>query len=159
VDFLGTHMISLVLFFRKSGVTPPFLTARRPLSFPRFPPGPSVASPASRLARERAPRLPLSAIADTAGPRVGRLLLLHADVEFLFLVHHRPNPRLNLLLSFLGTAYGLYKPTRALLRIHLALLKLPWCSRNWSPRAATLAAASPSHATPLVRLRLRFCPK
>jgi hypothetical protein len=75
--------------------------------------------------------------------------------DFLSL-YHRSKSVSKFLLSFLGTAFGLYKPSRAPLRIHLILLKLLWSPRDRSPRAGALAAASPSRATSLSHPRLRF---
>jgi hypothetical protein len=121
--------------------------------------GPSPASAAGPARASTTPYLfPLSVI-DAAGPRVRVSFFLPTPAGFLSLVHHQPNPHLNLFLSFLGTAFGLYKSHAELNRNHLILLKLLWSLRVRSPRAGALAAASPSHATTLLRPRLRSCPR
>jgi hypothetical protein len=144
------------------------LLARGPLALlargPSFlPPRHAWAEPSKPLAQQArtsaAPSLfPLS-VADGAGPRVRVSFFLPTPAGFLSLIHHRPNPRLNLFLSFLGTAFGLYKSHAELNRNHLILLKLLWSSRVRSPGAGALAAASPSRATTLVRPWLRSCPR
>jgi hypothetical protein len=126
---------------------------------------PVFPSPASRLGRAQqartsiAPSLfPLS-VADVVGPRVRVFFFLPMPARFLSLIHHQPSPRLNLFLSFLGTAFGLYKSHAKLSRNHLILLKLLWSSRVRSPWAGALAATSSSRATTLVCPRLRSCPR
>jgi hypothetical protein len=69
-----------------------------------------------------------------------------------------PNPAPNLPLSLLGAPSGYISKGAAPLRIPPALLKLLWCSRDRSPCAGALAAASLSHTPCTVHHRLRFHP-
>jgi hypothetical protein len=85
--------------------------------------------------------------------------LTQADAIVAFLIHHRSNPPLISFLSLfrasLGYKNGMSHPLRSIFHRN----GRPTSSRGGYAGAAALAAASPSRATPLVRLRLRFCPK
>jgi hypothetical protein len=131
--------------------TCPLARGRSPL--PRFPPG---LSPASRLARKQAraflslsPSLTSQARLSGSPPSSS-----HRRRRFPSLPTLNPAP--NLPLSLLGAPSGYISKGAAPLRIHPALLKLLWCSRDRSLRAGVLAATSPSHVSSLVHPRLRF---